>query len=187
MSLRLIWVYCLIIIGAAVALWFLNQHASHTETTAMRTSDTPSTNFSDIEMVINSSKGRPQYKLSSPEYWLYHEERRTEFELPSITIYSNNGSKIFATALRGQTYDDNNVITLIGNVRINQPGPENDSHISKIMTDRLTIHPESQRAITDSPITATRESNIVKASGMTLNLNTQILHLHGNVEGHYEP
>ncbi len=191
MSLRLVWICCLIVAGAAAALWFLNQYATHTEIAAATTpgvpSNTPSTKFSNIKMIINSSQGTPQYKLSSPEYWLYHEGQRAELTLPDITIYSDNGSKVHATALKGQTHDDNNVIILIDDVKINQPTSENNPYFSKIITDRLTVFPESQRATTDSAVTAIRKSHIVKASGMTLDLNTQVLHLHGDVEGHYEP
>jgi len=191
MLLRLVWICCLIVVGAAATLWFLNQYATHTETTAATTSNvpsnTPSTKFSNIKMIINSAQGTPQYKLSSPEYWLYHEEQRAELTLPDITIYSDNGGKIFATALKGRTHDGNNIITLIDNVKINQPISENNPYFSKIITDRLTVFPESQRATTNSAVTAIRKSHIVKASGMTLDLNTQVLHLHGDVEGYYEP
>ena len=188
MLLRLVWICCLIIVGAATTLWFLNQRTSHTDAKAVAaTSNTPSVSFDDIEMIINSSEGIPQYKLSAPKYWLYDAEERSEFDLPDIAIYRRNGSKIFAKALKGQTHDNNKVITLIGDVRINQPKSDNDPYLLRVMTDRLTVIPKEQRATTDAPVTAIRGSQKLTAIGMTLDLTTQILHLHNNVEGRYEP
>jgi len=187
MLLRLVWIGCLIVVGAASTLWFLNQRASYTETTATAITDTPSVSFNDIEMIINSAEGVPQYKLSSPRYWLYHDEKRSEFELPDITIYRNNGSKIFAKALKGQTHGDNEVITLIGDVRIHQPKSKSVPHPLKIMTERLTVFLRQQRATTDSPVTVIHGSQMVTALGMTLDLDTQVLHLHNNVVGRYDP
>ncbi len=186
MLLRLVWLCCLIIVGATATLWFLNQRTSHIQVISAETSNTPSVSFSDIDMIINSAEGNPQYKLSAPIYWLYHEEQRSEFELPNIVIYRNNGSKIFANALKGQTHDNNRVITLIGDVRINQPKTESEPYMLKIMTVELTVFPKKQRATTDSPVTAIRGPQMVTASGMTLDLTSQILHLHSNVKGRYD-
>lgn len=187
MLLRLVWIGCLIVVGAASTLWFLNQRTHYTEAPTTATTNTPSVSFNGIQMIINSAEGAPQYKLSSPKYWLYHDEKRSEFELPDITIYRNNGSKIFAKALKGQTHDDNEVITLIGNVRIYQPKSGSEPHLLQIMTEKLTILPKQQRATTDSPVTAIRGPQMVTALGMTLDIDTQVLHLHSNVEGRYDP
>ena len=186
MLLRLVWLCCLIIVGATTTLWFINQRTSHIQVESAEISNTPSVSFSDIDMIINSAEGKPQYKLSAPLYWLYHEEQRSEFELPNIVIYRNNGNKIFANALKGQTHDDNNVITLIGDVKINQPKTESESYTLEILTDKLTVFPKDQRATTDAPVTAIRGPQMVTALGMTLDLNNQVLHLHNNVKGRYD-
>ena len=119
MLLRLLWLCCLIIVGASATLWFLNQRPEHTELSTTTTSNTPSVSFNDIEMIINSTDGNPQYKLYAPKYWLYDDEKRSEFESPDIEIYRKNGSKVFATSLKGKTHDDNKIITLIGDVKSN--------------------------------------------------------------------
>ena len=187
MLVRLGWICCLITVGAIAPLGFLNQREYRTEVITAEFSNTPSVSFNDVEMIVNSSQGNPEYKLSAPAYWLYHDERRSEFELPEILIYRSDGSKIFARALKGQAYDGNNTITLIGNVKVNQPKTGSGPYISKISTDRLTVFPEKQRVVTDSPVTAIRGSQIVTALGMTLDLDTQVLHLHSDVVGRYAP
>ena len=147
-----------------MTLWLVSrQQVSYPEaasTTTPNALTAPSTSFSDIEIIVNSPKGTPQYKLSAPTYRLYPEQRRAEFELPNITVYPDNGGKISVTSLQGQTHDDNDRITLVGNVRINQLAAEDDPHRHwfEITTDK-----------------------------MMLDLNTQVLYLYGNVEGHYEP
>ena len=188
MPFRLVWITCLIVLGAAIALWFLSQRSTdYTETTVSYMPDTPSLSFNEIEMTINSSAGNPQYKLTSPKYWLYQEEQRSEFELPDITIYRNDGRQIFASALVGQTHENNSIITLAGDVRINQPSAAAGSHALQVMTDKLTVFPETKRATTTSPVTTKRGARLIKAAGMTLELDQQILYLHSNVQAHYVP
>lgn len=187
MLLRLLWLCCLIIVGAAATLWFLNQRPEHTKLSTTTTPDTPSVSFNNIEMIINSANGKPQYKLYAPKYWLYDSEKRSEFESPDIEIYRNNGSKVFAKSSKGNTRDDNKIITLIGDVEIKQPKSLNDPYLLEVFTDKLTIYPKKQRATTDSVVTAKRGNQNLQATGMTLDLDTQIVHLHNNVTGHYDP
>lgn len=188
MSYRLVWIFCLIIVGAALTLSFLNQRSSHTEKPVDTASNnTPTVSFENIDMVINSPNGQPQYKLSAPKYWLYHKEQRSEFDSPDIVIYNENGSKIFASSEKGETRDENDVITLIGDVKIKQPSTEAEPNSLSISTDRLTVSQKKQQITTDLPVTATRDSQTITAVGMTLNLNDKILHLHNNVKGQYAP
>ena len=188
MSYRLVWIFCLIVVSAAVTLSFLNQRSSHVETiTPSSANNTPTVSFENIDMVINSPDGMPQYKLSAPKYWLYHQEQRSEFDSPNIVIYNENGSKIYATSAKGQTHDENNVITLIGDVKIEQPSTATEPYPLNIFTDKLTVSQKQQQVTTDLPVTATRGSQKVTALGMTLNLNNKILHLHSNVKGQYDP
>ena len=187
MLLRLIWICCLIIGGAAATLWVLNLRPSHTEFPSDVTPAMPSVSFDDIEMIINSTEGKPQYKLHAPKYWLYDKEKRSEFEFPDIAIYRKNGSKVFAKALKGQTHEDNKVITLIGDVRIKQPQSQSDPHLLEIFTEKLIVYPKEQRATTDVDILATRGNQRLQAVGMSLDLDTQILYLHNDVNGRYDP
>ncbi len=187
MLLRLIWLCCLIVVGATATLWFLNQRSSYVEISPAPLMDTPSISFNDIEMTINATNGSPQYKLYAPKYWLYDDEERSEFENPDIQIYRSDGSKVFAKALRGNTREDNNIITLVGNVEINQPESKNNPFRLEIFTDKLTVFPKKQSATTDSKVTAKQGDQIIKAKGMTLDLETEIVFLHSEVTGRYEP
>lgn len=188
MSLRLVWIFCLIAAAAALTLSFLNQRDRHTETVAqVAATNTPSVSFENIDMVINSPEGKPQYELSAPKYWLYHQEQRSEFDSPDIVIYNENGSKIYATSEKGETHDENDLITLIGDVHIEQPSTEAEPEPLNIYTEKITVSQKTQQASTDLPVTATRGSQKVTALGMTLNLNDKILHLHNDVKGQYNP
>lgn len=188
MSYRLVWIFCLIVVGAALTLTFLNQRSSHTEKPkGAASNNTPTVSFENIDMVINSPSGQPQYKLTAPKYWLYQNEQRSEFDSPDIVIFNENGSKIFASSEKGETRDENDVITLMGNVNIKQPGTETEPGSLSIHSERLTVSQITQQVTTDLPVTATRDSQKVTAIGMTLNLNDKILHLHSNVKGQYAP
>ncbi|QMU62462.1 MAG: LPS export ABC transporter periplasmic protein LptC [Gammaproteobacteria bacterium] len=188
MSYRLVWIFCLIVVGAALTLSFLNQRDSYTEIVSPSTSiNTPTVSFENIEMIINSPAGQPQYELSAPKYWLYHDQQRSEFTSPDIVIYNENGSKIYATSEKGQTHDDNDVITLIGDVKIEQPSTNAEPVPLSIYTEMLTVSQKKQQVTTDMAVTATRGSQQVTALGMTMNLNDKVLHLHKNVKGQYNP
>lgn len=188
MPYRLVWIFCLIVVGAALTLSFLNQRHSHIEKPQISANNnTPSVNFENIDMIINSPTGQPQYKVAAPKYWLYDKEQRSEFDSPDIIIFNENGSKIFASAEKGETQDENDVITLIGNVKINQPGSEAEPSSLSISTDRLTVSQKKQQVTTDLPVTATRDTQKITAVGMTLNLSDKTLYLHSNVKGQYVP
>jgi len=188
MSLRLVWIFCLIAVGAAGTLSFMEQRNIYSETSSSETtSNTPNVSFENIEMTINSSAGLPQYELSAPKYWHYNLEQRSEFESPDIVIHNENGSKIYATSEKGETHDESEVITLIGDVKIKQPSIDTELEPLNIFTEKLTVSQKTQLVTTDLPIIAVRGSEKVTANGMTLHLNDEILHLHSNVRARYNP
>lgn len=187
MDQRLFWICCLIIAGAFTTLWFMNQRPSHTESAIKNETKYPMVSFSDVEIVVNSEEGIPKYKFIAPKYWLYPNEQRSEFKQPNISIFSKSGSNLHATALRGEAYENNDVITLIGDVYITQPKTEGSPHKLKVMTEKLTVQTQKEEATTDLLITAIRGPEMVTAIGMTLDFKKQVLYLHNNVKGHYVP
>ena len=188
MPYRLIWIFCLIAVGAGLTLSFLSQRETKVETATPPTSNNaPTVSFENIEMIINSPDGHPQYELSSPKYWLYNQQQRSEFVSPDIVIYNENGSKLYATSKKGTTHDENDVITLIGNVKIRQPSSNAESEPLSIYTERLTVSQKNQQVTTDLSVAATYGSQKVTAVGMTLNLNDKVVHLHSNVKAQYNP
>lgn len=188
MRSRRVWIGSLIILGSAAALWFLGQRDAPVEVNHADTSpNTPSVSFDGVEMVINAADGKPRYKLLADKYHLYEIENRSQFDLPSITLYDDDGRQIHAQALRGESQDGSRVITLTGSVRINQAQPGYDSHPLVVTTERLIVFPEKQRATTDSTIMATRGGEMFSARGMSLDLKKEVLYLHSDVEGVYQP
>jgi LPS export ABC transporter protein LptC len=187
MSYRLAWIL-LIFFGAALTLSFLNQRDRQTENiTTSPNNNTPTVSFENIEMIINSPAGQPQYELTAPKYWLFHDQQKSQFSSPNIIIYNENGSKIFASSEKGETHDENQVITLIGDVKIEQPSTSLEPVPLNIYTEKLTVSQKTQLVTTNLPVTATRGTQKITANGMTLNLDSKILHLHSNVKGQYNP
>ncbi len=187
MSLRLIWIFCLIAVGGLVTLAFYNQREHVSEVSAPTTDSKPTVSFENIDMIINSPSGQPQYKLAAPKYWLYHKQQKSEFDSPDIVIYDEKGDEIFATSERGQTFNDNDVITLIGNVKVQQAATKEEPDPLHIFTDKLTVSQSQQEITSDLEVIATRGSQKITALGMTLDLNNKVLQLHRNVKGQYDP
>ena len=187
MSFRLIWIFCLIVVGGVLTLYFFNQRESYLDAPIAATDNKPTVSFENINMVINSPQGQPQYKLAAPVYWLYHHEGKSKFDSPNIILYNSKGSEIYATSEKGETYNENDVITLIGNVEIKQAATDDEPYPLNIFTDKLTVSQSQQQVTTELPVTATRGSQKITAVGMTLNLNNKILHLHNQVKGRYDP
>ncbi|MEM7400749.1 MAG: LPS export ABC transporter periplasmic protein LptC [Pseudomonadota bacterium] len=187
MSFRLIWIFCLIVAGGILTLTFFNQREHTNETTTISETNKPTVSFQNIDMIINSPIGLPQYRLAAPKYWLYHEQQTSEFESPDIIIFNDNGSKIYATSEKGHTKDDNDVITLIGNVEVKQPASTEEPDPLSIYTNELTVSQSLQQVKSDLPVVAIRGSQKITALGMTLNLNNKVLELHSDVKGIYDP
>ncbi len=186
MSLRLVWISVLIVVGGVLVLSILNKRNPEIQQTNVQHPNTPSISFQDIRMTINSPSGQPQYKLSTPKYLLFSDEKRSEFDAPDIIIFRDNGKKIFATSNYGETYDNNNIITLIGDVKIKQPQSD-DAEILNIFTEQLTFNQKEQLISTNLAVTAIQGSQKVDAHGMTFDVTKQVLYLHDNVNGRYEP
>lgn len=187
MSFRLIWIFCLIAAGGVATLAFFNQRERVTEVSTPTTETKPTVSFENIDMIINSPSGQPQYKLAAPKYWLHHQRQTSEFDSPDIVIYNENGNEIYATSEKGQTRDNNDVITLIGDVKVRQAASDEEPYPLNIFTDKLTVSQSQQQITTDLPVTATRGPQKITALGMTLNLNNKVLQLHKNVKGQYDP
>ena len=187
MPYRIIWIFCLIFVGGILTLSFLNKRENTAISPVASNDDKPSVSFKNIDMIINSPTGQPQYKLASPKYWLYEQEQKSEFDSPNIEIYNKDGSVIYATSKKGETYNENDVITLIGDVEITQPATNEDPNPLNIFTDKISVSQSAQQVTTDLPVTASRGSQKITALGMTLNLNTKILQLHSNVKARHDP
>ena len=186
MRLRLVWISCLIIVGAVLALLVPKKHTTTVKQVITPVSNAPTVSFSDVKMIINSPQGSPEYELFSPKYWLYHEEQRSKFLQPRIIIYSKKSGLIHAKSLEGETFDNNNIIMLLGDVEIDQENSEENNTPISIRTEKLTLYPEKQKAHTKSDVIAVRGKQKVTASGMTIDLDKQTLYLHSNVVGWYE-
>lgn len=188
MQSRLVWTGCLIVAGAAFALWLLGQRDSAVNVIEQAAlTDTPSVRFTNVKMQINGMDGTPQYRLLASEYRVYEDEQRSEFDLPDITLYDSDGDQIHAHALRGETNNYTSVIVLTGDVRITRAKRDTSPHPLNITMDTLTVFPDEQRAHTDSAIKATLGSQMFSSLGMSLDLKTKVLLLHSNVESTYEP
>ncbi|MBU0455167.1 MAG: LPS export ABC transporter periplasmic protein LptC [Pseudomonadota bacterium] len=164
-----------------VIFWMQTKH--------LPTQPTPNLNKPDSVMtyVVSTqfdAQGQIHATIKSPKITHYEKNDRSHFETPFIVLYPKNEPPWHITAKEGNALQGDKRIELIGNVVIRQlSGP--NSHQIILKTSKMTFFPNRSFASTDQPVTITQPGNIVKSVGLTIDLNTGIIHLLSKAQGQY--
>ncbi len=108
----------------------------------------------------------------------------TSMEAPQLTLFAE-GNTWYITADKGKVTEFGAVLTLWENVRIWQPDLDNDN--VELTTQKLEIRPRDKTVRTDQPVRISSGQGTLEAVGMTVNLNSETIHLLQRVRGYHEP
>ena len=111
-----------------------------------------------------------------------------QFTQPDITSYSEKTYQPswHITAEKGQSYKNNTIITLSGNVQFHRIATS-DSPAMTIQTSRATIKPQQSIASTDQPVSIQQQHSTIHGSGLIANLKTGDYTLQSQTQGEYIP
>jgi lipopolysaccharide export system protein LptC len=145
----------------------------------------PDAYFVDFTMRRFEQAGGPTYRLSGERLMRFADDRTTLVERPDLDYRPVDAAPWRATAARARTDPDSERVDLIDDVVLRQL-PANAAPMS-IRTSRLTVLTEAGRAETDRPITAEGREWRIDATGMTAWFDRDLVELHHEVNGRYEP
>lgn len=139
----------------------------------------------DFEITTMNAKGQPSSLLVSEKMLHYPDDDSTELSKPLMTMYRDNGMPWKISADRGWVSANNELILLSGNVLIKRTsGPGNRP--VELFTDRLRIHPKTDFAETDQPITMLSNKRRTTAIGMRAYIRLGQLQLLNDVRVTYD-
>jgi lipopolysaccharide export system protein LptC len=188
MNLRLLVVIFVLLSLAGASIWLKTD--SGDETTAAtgeqeKQRHVPDYYMDNFEMTTMDDQGRPSSLLISDKMLHYPDDDSTELTKPTMTLYRETGKPWIVRSDRGWVAADNKLVLLSGNVVINRHSGPNNRPVT-LYTDRLRIHPKTDFAETDQPVTMVSEKRKTTAIGMRAYVRDGQLQLLDDVQVHYE-
>jgi len=130
--------------------------------------------------------GELRARLTSPSMLHYKEQNSSYVEQPNALIYTSKRIPWYVTADHGISKDGTNWIYLWGNVVIHQPitGGHPDT---KITTTSMIIHPKTETAETDQPVTITQPDTQIQGIGLNADFKHNTFNMKSKPHGYYQP
>jgi LPS export ABC transporter protein LptC len=145
----------------------------------------PDAYFVDFTMRRFENAGTPIYRLAGERMTRFADDRTALIEQPDLDYRPVDAAPWQATAARATTNPDGERVELINDVVLRQL-PADEPPMT-IRTSRLTLLTEAGRADTNHPITAEGREWRIDATGMTAWFDRDVVELHHEVNGRYEP
>lgn len=145
----------------------------------------PDAYFVDFTLRHFETAGTPTYRLAGERMTRFADDRTAVVELPDLDYHPVDAAPWRATAARARTDRGSERVDLIDDVVLRQL-PADEPPMT-IRTSRLTVLTETGRADTDRPITAEGREWRIDATGMTAWFDRDVVELHHEVNGRYEP
>ncbi len=116
----------------------------------------------------------------------YPQLNRAEMVQPRAITYSEGAPPWFLRADHGVRYEDDNRITLTGDVVANQRYRESDK-FTLIESEMLDLFIDQDYLVTDQPISFTTESAVTQSVGAKAWMDSGRLQLLNSAASHYRP
>lgn len=108
----------------------------------------------------------------------------TEIVTPELTFHRPD-APIRVTSKQALTTKDGKEVRLTGAVRVNRPKTRN-REATLIETEALTIFPDEEKTVGNSPVTLIQGNSIVKGNAITYYSKDRIAQLSGGVRGSFK-
>ncbi len=115
----------------------------------------------------------------------YPADNRAELIQPRATTYSPDNPPWHMHADEGTQWEDENRVTMRGNVIANQNYPESP-RFSRMETNEAELFLDTNSMKTDELITFTTDRTTTTSTGAELHLDTGEIHLLKSSSGHYK-
>ena len=188
MNLRLIAFIAVLISLAGLASWVQQDSEEtivSTQAEKKKQRHTPDYFMEGLEITSMNEKGEPRSLLVSDKLIHYADDGSTELNTPVMTLYNDIGKPWVVKAHRGWVSADHDLILLSGKVTIDRASGPNNRPV-QLFTERLRIHPDSDFAETDQPVTMVSNKRRTSATGMRAYVRDGQLQLLNKVRVSYE-
>jgi len=188
MNLRMLVIITVLLGLSGLAIWLQQssgKQSSNVSPPTVSQKHSPDYFMEDFTLTSMNEKGTPNSILVSSKMLHYPDDDSTELDAPFMTMFGEIGKPWKIKADRGWVSGNNELILLSGNVRIDRLSGPNNRPV-KLLTNKLRIHPESDFAETDQPVTMVSDKRHTSAIGMRAYIREGKLQLLDDVRVNYE-
>lgn len=130
--------------------------------------------------------GDLRYRLTANEMRHYPDDDTTELEQPHFTRYQIDKPFTQIEGKKGFVSSDAEKIEFVDDVRVVRQAYNGKGEMV-VLTDRLDVFPNEERAVTDRPVVITQEpKTVIHAVGMVYDKKKETVELGKRVKAHYE-
>lgn len=129
--------------------------------------------------------GDLRYRLTAAEMRHYPDDDTTELELPHFTRFEIDKPFTQIEGKQGFVSSDADKIEFVDDVKVVRQAYNGKGEMV-VLTDRLDVFPDDERAVTDRPVVITQEpKTVIHATGMIYDKKQQTVELRSRVKAHY--
>lgn len=130
--------------------------------------------------------GDLRYRLMAAEMRHYPDDDTTELEVPHFTRFEIDKPFSQIEGKKGLVSSDGEEIEFVGDVRVVRQAYNGKGEMV-VVTERLLVLPNEEKATTSSPVLITQEpKTVIHATGMIYDKKKKTVQLLKNVKAHYE-
>ncbi len=171
----------LIIIALIISLSFYHYFF---KTKAPLSKTVPDAIISGMNLIKTDIQGKMSYRFLSEKAFHYQENNRTNFIKPIGYYYPKNQPYWKVTADKGNALNGDQIVHLLGNVRIHQNAGKNNHEIT-LTTTKATLLPKEKIAKNNVFVKVTEPGTLITAVGFRANMALGKVTLLSQVKGHF--
>jgi len=182
---RLLLLLTFLPIALAVYIWDLdvNFSSSVLPEPQEQQSNLPLTILEQTQITQFDQHGLQVQRVSSQELTSFELDELIQINQPTIELNTNDGNWT-ATSLNGMFYQNENRITLSGDVTLQK----HDANTPVVMyTSQLDYYPDSRLAETDDPVRIQATGHDIQSEGISIDLAHSVYVLTNRVRSSHEP
>lgn len=150
-------------------------------------------NRHDPDYILNNfvttrtdENGDLRYRLTAEEMRHYPDDDTTELELPHFTRFEVDKPFTQIEGKKGFVSSAADRIEFVDDVKVVRQAYSGKGEMV-VVTDRLDVFPDDERAVTDRPVVITQApKTVIHATGMIYDKKKQTVELRNRVKAHYE-
>ncbi len=160
-------------------------YQTHT-TTFVAQNDLPDSYMEQVTAIIINKQGNPTLKIETPRMLHFSKNNTSELIDPQLTIYRQSPEPWLIAAKYARALNGIQHVVFWEDVVL-QHAADNKNPPTVIKTPKLTLYPLDQKANTDEFITMIQPNIIIRATGMSADLNAGNVKLLKEARGEYVP
>jgi len=144
--------------------------------------------LTDFTLLNTQSDGSMRYLLKGKNLTHQQTTGRSEIFNPQIKATDSDGSIISLQAGSATQVDKNGLITLLGDVKLDKKGSDDDATSNfQLTASDLVYNPLKKELSSKTKVILNTDSGRIEGVGFNSKLNEQSLRIHSNVHIEYKP